>query len=42
MLEALPLRPEEAGGASQPAVAMQAGLVRFGGISSRAGLSPGM
>ena len=34
--------PEGAGGSMRPAVAMQAGFVRFGGMSWSAGLSPGM
>jgi len=39
---ALPEVPESAGSASNPAVAMQAALVRFGGISCNLGLSPGI
>ena len=41
-LEALPDVPEGAGGDIKPDVAMHAQLVRFGGICSSAGLSPGM
>ena len=41
-LDELPRVPDGAGGSMRPAVAMQAQFVRFGGMSWRAVLSPGM